>query len=422
VTPRPGPAVADAEVAVSQVPDDVSPDPRTAGSRAVLRFGLVGQALTFAAMVLPIAVREGQQIAVLVFTSAIATALVSSALLGYQFVYPVIRGPRTAAVATRLALTALTGTSLLVLPLTLVESRIGVPDGAFAAGAALLFTMGLYVLSVTRLVRAADSEAIGLVRLLYGAALVVLTAVASFWPFSPLGLTLANTVAYVVPAVYVALRGTADPVSPHPTRAARRRLRRAVLRRSVRPTFSALADGWAFFLPGIALPGLGIAQQPWAIVTRICGGFSTVLLTIVAPPMEARMAKAVRNRDRDEYLRGRRAALAIGGAASLAALATGLGLALYQNWDTAGRWLGPVALAAALYFVVLLASQPIHRTPNFVGRHGARLVWDVARAVLVTVAFLTTDGLGRLMAIGAIVSVFGLLLLPLSRYRTAARP
>jgi hypothetical protein len=226
----------------------------------------------------------------------------------------------------------------------------------------------------------------------------------------------------VVPAGYVALRRTADPGSPRLTRAARRRLRRAVLRRSIRPTFSTLADGWAFFLPGIALPGLGIAQQPWAIVTRICGGFSTVLLTIVAPPMEARMAKAVRDRDRDEYLHGRRAAVAIGVAASLAALGTGLGLALYQNWDTAGRWLGPVALAAALYFVVLLASQPIYRTPNFVGRHGARLVWDVARAALVTVAFLTTDGLGRMMAIGAVVSVFGLLLLPLSRYRTTARP
>ena len=110
---------------------------RWAGLRqvSVLRFGLVGQGLTFAAMLLPIVLREGHQIAVLVFTSAIATAAVSSALLGYQFVFPVIRGPRAAVVATRLSFTTLAATSLLMLPLTLIEGRIGVPGGSFASAA-----------------------------------------------------------------------------------------------------------------------------------------------------------------------------------------------------------------------------------------------------------------------------------------------
>jgi hypothetical protein len=388
---------------------------------SVLRFGLVGQALTFAAMLLPILLREGHQIAVLVFTSAIASAAVSSALLGYQFVFPVIRGPRSAVVSTRLSLTTLTTTAVLILPLTFVEGRIGVPGGSFASAAALLFTMGLYVVTVTRLVRAVDTEGIGLVRLLYGGALLILTAAASVWHGSSLGLTLASAAAYLVPTIYVALwRGAPEPRSHHLTRAARRRLRRAVLGRSIRPTFSTLADGWAFFLPGIALPGLGIAQEPWAIMTRICGGFSTILLTIIAPPMEARVAKAVRDRNEKAYLRGRRAALSIGCALSLTALLGGLSLALYQNRDTAGQWLGSVALAAGLYFLVLLAVQPINRTPNFVGRHGARLAWDICRAALVTLAFLTTDGITRLMAIGVVLSVFGLLLLPLSRYPAKA--
>jgi hypothetical protein len=105
---------------------------------------------------------------------------------------------------------------------------------------------------------------------------------------------------------------------------------------------------------------------------------------------------------------------------SLTALGTGLALAVYADLGGAGRWLGPVAVAGVLYFGVLLTVQPINRTPNFVGRHGARLVWDIARASLVTVAFLTTDGITRMMAIGVVLSVFGLLLIPLSRYRTAA--
>jgi hypothetical protein len=415
------------EAPVAAVP---LPGPEAAGSArgalrhaSTLRFGLIGQALTFVAMLVPILMREGHQIAILVFTSAIASALVSTALLGYQLVYPVIRGPRAAAVATRLSITALTMTSLLIVPFTLVEDQLGFPAGTFAAAAAMLFTMGLYLLTVTQLVRADDTSGIGLVRLLYGVTLLVLTGVVSVWHGSDLGLTLASAAAYVVPTLYVATRRRATgPESPQLTRAARRRLRRAILRRSSRPTFSTLADGWAFFLPGIALPGLGIAQNPWAIVTRICGGFSTVLLTIVAPPLEARLAKAVRDRDGADYWQARRVALAVGAAFSVTALCTGLALAVYVERDSLGSWMGPVALAGALYFVVLLTMQPINRTPSFVGRHGARLVWDIARAALVTVAFLMTDGIERLIAIGAVLSVFGLLLIPLSRYRTTTQP
>ena len=385
-----------------------------------LRFGLAGQGLTFVAMVVPILLREGAQVAVLVFTSAIASGLFGSALLGYQFVYPVIRGPRAAAVATRLALVGLVVVSLLLLPFTALEGPLDLPAGTFAATAVLLATMGLYSIALTQVVRAGDQRGIGLIRLQYGVAVVVLTVLASVWSPSPLALTLATAAAYLVPAAYLfgAHRrrgGAAVHLSP----AARRRLTRALLRRSVHPTFSSLATGWAFFLPGITLPGLGAAAQPWAVVTRICGGFSTVLQQIVAPPLEARMAQAVRERDRHSFARARRTALVAGAGLSLAALATGLALALYQDHDEVGQWLGPVALATLLFFGVLLATHPINRVPNFVGRHGTRLVWDGVRAALVTVVFLLTDGVTRLVAIGVVLTVFGLLLLPMSRWRAA---
>jgi hypothetical protein len=382
-----------------------------------VRLGLVGQVLTFAAMIVPILFRQGEQIALLVFTSTIATAAVSTALLGYQFIYPVIRGPRSAATVTGLALTTLALFSVLILPLTVVEGPLGLPAGSFVASAGLLFTMGLYAMTVTRLVRKSDTHALGMVRLLYGVAVLVLTVVASVWPVGSLGLTVANALAYVVPVARYLKPGSRRSNGIRHSRTGQGRLVRASLRRSVRPTFSTLANGWAFFLPGLALPGLGAAAQPWAIVARICGGFSTLLTTIVSPPLEARMARAVRDRERGGYARARRSALLAGVAASTLAMVTGLALALYQNWATAAQWLGPVALATVLYWTVLLASAPLNRTPNFVGRDAARLVWDSARAALVTVAFLTTDGITRLMVIGIVLTVFGILLLPLTRYR-----
>ena len=410
-------------------PADALPDPGPPGGRPTLlrrlpalQFGLAGQVLTFLAMVVPILLHAGEQVAVLVFTSAIASGLVGSALLGYQFVYPVIRGPHGAAAATRLAFAGLTGLSLLLLPLTLTEPALGLPRGAFAAASALLFTMGLNGMALTQLVRDGDARGIGVLRLSYGVAMLGLTVAASLWSPSPLGLTLATAVAYLVPAVHSwgRRRSRRTPGRPLP-REARRRLDRAVLRRAVHPTFSSLATGWAFFLPGIALPGLGVAAQPWAIITRICGGFTTVLQTLVAPPLEARMAKAVRDRDRAAFARARRLALTAGALTSLAAMATGLALAVYENAGSASEWFVPVTTAMLLFFGLLLATAPINRTANFVGRDVARLVWDAVRALLVTGVFLCTDGVTRLVAMGVVLTVFGLLLLPLTRYRSTVR-
>ncbi|MCU1605703.1 MAG: hypothetical protein JWP46_2168, partial [Modestobacter sp.] len=191
----------------------------------VLQFGLAGQALTFLAMVVPILLREGAQVAELVFTSAIASGLFGSALLGYQFVYPVIRGPRAAAVATRLALVGLTVVALLLVPFTLLEGVVGLPGGTFAATGGLLFTMGLYSIALTQVVRAGDTRGIGVIRLLYGAAMLVLTVVASLWSPTVLGLTLATSVAYLAPAVHVGLRQRGRRhTGPQLSRAARRRL------------------------------------------------------------------------------------------------------------------------------------------------------------------------------------------------------
>lgn len=391
------------------------------GSRlALLRRGLTGQLLTFAAMVAPVLMRAGEQVFVLVLTSALAIALLSPALLGYQFLYPVLRGPRTARVATATALCGLTAVSVLLLAGTWYEPAADLPRGTFAAASVLLFTQGLYTVAVTQLVRTDDSAGIGLARLVYGSALLVASLAASALDVTPLGLTLAAALSYAI--AYCVLRArTASAALERVGLSAsgRRRLARAYVRRSVRPTVSSLANGWAFFLPGISLPGLGAAAQPWAIVTRICGGFATVLLTLMAPPLEARMSTAVRNRDRAGFASARRLALVLGMATSVAAMVTGLALALYAVPDPEA-WFVPVLTATLAFWGVLLASGLINRLPNFVGRDSERLVWDAARAGLVTAAYLTTDGVTRLVVMGAVLTVFGLLLLPLSRWRSTA--
>jgi hypothetical protein len=385
---------------------------------AFLQVGLAGQGLTFAAMLVPIVLRQSEQVYVLVFASAVTVLLTNAALLAYPFLFPVVRGPRMARVATVWSLVTLVAVSVAVLPLTLLEPGLGLPEGTFAASAVLTATLGLYDLALTRLVRVEDTTGIGLARLYYGCLVLALVTAASVWPVAgPLTLTLASGLAYTVTAGLLALRRThwAAPTRRLP-RASRRRLRRAYWARSARPAVASLAGGWTMFLPGLVLPGLGSAAEPWAIVCRICGGFATVLIILVAPPLEGRLSRAIRDRDRDTFVAARRHGLLVSTALTVLAIVTGLLLAVYAT-DADGEWLVPIAVASVLLWGSVLVGTTINRLPNFLGRDSARLAWDAGRAVLVTAAYLATEGVTRLIVIGALLTTTGLLLLPMSRWR-----
>jgi hypothetical protein len=388
------------------------------------RLGLVGQILTFTAMVMPIVLRQAEQVFVLVFASAISTLFANAAVLAYPFLYPVIRGPRMARTATTWSLGALVAVSAFVLALLPLEPLLALPRGTFLAASALTMGCGVYAVVLTRMVRSEDRTGMGLARVLYGLTVLVAALVTSLVALGPLALTLGTSLAYVVTAVVLAGRRSHRwPPRPRASAATRRRLRRAYLTRALRPSFASLANGWTAFLPGLALPGLGVAAQPWAIVCRICGGFATVLIQIVAPVLDARLSRAIRDREPELFLTARRSALLVGLVVAVVAVVTGLGLAVYATDSRAvSDWFLPLTVATVLLWGSLLAVSNLNRLPNFLGRHTARLCWDTGRAVGVTVAYVATDGVPRLIAMGAVLSVSGLLLIPMSRWRTKLRP
>ena len=381
-----------------------------------LRWGLAGQVLTLVSMLVPILLRESDQVAWLVVASAIATLLTNPAVLAHPYVYPVLRGPGAVRAANRASLASLVAVCLLLLTATPLEPHLGLPRGLFAATTLMLLGGGSFSMALSALVRAGDTRWIGIARFGYGALLLVLTLAAGLRPVGVLSLVVASGLASLLAAVLVASRPGARP-TPGPRAPVPARLVRAYLRRSLRPTTATVASSWALFLPSLALPGLGAAAGPWGVVTRIGGGFSTLLITLVTPPLEGRMSAAVRTRDGADFDRSRRTALLLGTATGLVAVAAGIALAVYV--DGAGNWLLPLAVAAALIWVPLLALTPLNRTPNFLARDGARLAWDAGRAVLMTGAFLATDGLTRLIVLGAVLTVSGVVFLPLTRYRRA---
>lgn len=314
-----------------------------------LRLGMAGQVLTLVSMVIPILLRDGDAVTVLVYTSAVATFLCQAALLGYPFVFPVIRGARTAREATRVSLAALALVSLALLPLTVVEPSLHLHRGTFATAAFMLATFGFFTITMTRMVRANDATGIGLIRIYYGGAVLVTTVIASTAPLGPLALSLGTSVAYLGAALVMTRRLGPSAVLAHPpSRQARRRLRRAYLGRALRPTAAVLFNGWTTFVPGLALPGLGAAAAPWAIVSRICGGFSTILISIIGPALEARMSRAIRLRDRAEFTAARRTALLINGSVAVLAVVSGLALAVYTVGPGIHSLLLPLAAATAL--------------------------------------------------------------------------
>lgn len=384
-----------------------------------LGLGVTGQACTFIAMVLPVAMRQAAQVLTLIYASSITILLVYVALLAYPNVYPVVRGPRTAAVATRLTRRALAVTALAVLPLTLVEDRLNVARGTFGATALLLLGQGTYLIELTQLVRAGDVRRIGLARLVYGTSQLLLTLVACLAPLGPLAVTVSNALAYLVSwwPMHRWVAGSAT-ARPNFNRRADRRLARAYLRRTGRPTVSMAVGGWTGFLPGLALPGLGSAAAPWAVVTRICGGFATLQSTIVVPPLEARLSRAIRDRDQGSFARARRTALLSGAGVAVVAVLTGLVFGVYVTGiHAAEEWFLPLALATALFWGSSLVGFTVSPLPNFLGRDGARLAWEAGRAVLMTIAWLSSNGVTRLVVMGSALTVSTVWLLPLTRYR-----
>jgi hypothetical protein len=387
-----------------------------------LRLGLAGQVFTFAAMVIPILLRQADQVYVLVFASAVSTMMCNFSLLAFPFLFPIVRGPRMARVATFWSLVAVGVVSLLITALTPLEPALDLPRLSFLSAAVLTATFGVYLLVVTRLIRAQDETGIGLARLWYGVAVLAGTVGASLVDWGPLTLTLATSLAYLVTGVALSLRREHwGPALSRPSAASRRRLRRVYLARTVRPAVASLAGGWTAFLPGLLLPGLGAAAQPWAVISRICGGFSTVLIQLIAPPLEGRLSRSIRERDHVGFSSARRTALLIGLVAAAIGVVSGLGLAVYST-DGASEWLAPLSLAAVLFWGPLLLGLPINRLPNFLGRDTARLYWDFGRAALLTVVFLLTDGALRLIVMGAVLTASLVVLVPMTRWVRAPRP
>ncbi|RBY96238.1 hypothetical protein DQ237_10270 [Blastococcus sp. TF02-8] len=388
-----------------------------------LGFGLAGQGLSFAAMIVPIVCRQTEQVLLLVLVSAIAGLVVNAGMLAFPFVYPVVRGPRAARVATEASLGALVVVSLLLLALTPVEGALDLPRGTAAAAAALTASWGLHAVVATRLVRAGDRIGIGLSRLYYGAAVLVVAVVTSVTDLGALALSYGTAGAYLVAAgLLIPRRSHWGPPLPGFRGRARRRLLRAYLARSVHPTLASLANGWTSMLPGLVLPGLGSAAAPWAVVTRICGGFATVLIAVAAPPLEAELSRAIRTRDHVAFAAGRRRALLLGGASAVLGVGVGVLLAAYATAGAAlDAWLLPVLVATVLFWGSLLAGTLVNRLPNFLGRDLSRLWWDTGRAAVLTAVFLLTDGTTRLILMGVVLTGSALVLLPMTRWQPVAR-
>ncbi|MGY2127002.1 hypothetical protein [Blastococcus sp. SYSU DS0617] len=386
-----------------------------------LRLGLAGQVLTFAAMVVPILGRVTDQVLVLVFASSVALLLVNAGMLAFPFVYPVVRGPRLARVATVWSLVVLYCVSAAVAALSPLDGRLGLPAGTFASAAAVTAAWGTFSVMNTRLVRVGDDTGIGLARLYYGALVLTTAVAATVADPGPLALTLGQALSYLLAAALLLGRRTHHgPPLRRSTRAGRRRLRRAWFARVAQPTAASLAGGWTAVIPGLVVPGLGTAAEPWAVVSRICGGFATVMIALIAPPLEARLGRAVRDRDRAAWDTGRRTALALGLGLAGCGVVGGLALALYAA-DDAAEWFAPVAVATVLFWGSLLAGTLLNRLPNFLGRDGQRLWWDLGRAAAVTAAFLLVDGQEGLVAMGVVLAASAWFLLPMTRWNRRER-
>jgi hypothetical protein len=244
-------------------------------------------------MVFPLAANQSAELAEQVFISAIVSTLVLPAVLVFPSVFPVIANDEKASTALvsslfSLGLSALLGALLfcVVFPQSIA---------LVISGACMLLTQGLNIMLNGWITRENKVELIERARFAFGVTSVVSVYFVCFVVRMNDGLIWAASVSFLASSFVIWIQErkqilrlvrSSNPVSL------------AAIRRfamdSIFVSTDSLVNNVAAQTPAFLIPSLGSFSAAWAVAARITGGFSTVLIQLVNPRLEAPFAEAVR--------------------------------------------------------------------------------------------------------------------------------
>ena len=348
-----------------------------------MRLAIIGQGLSFAAMIVPIVLGRFDALALIVLSSSISVVVYGWLSFSFPALYPVARGPRAALVSL-----IASHWPVLIGSAALVVGGLSVPDRdqsvILLASFAMLAGLTLYNIAMSEAVRTSDIVRINRIRLSYGAGNFMLTVAASLFWSDERALVAASAAAFLIASMpelardVLRVRDRLDAISVKEVVAYNGQNAAAAVGRG----FSTLA----FQAGNLALGGLGGAAAAWAVVLRIAGGFSTVGQQVAAPAFEMRFAAALREGRFPDAQKVQLYAVAAGGAIGLAACVAVVALVHFSDASGQVVGLGYYSFLAASTIYALFVGSASAVTKNLVMAGGQNIFLALSITKLIVLA------------------------------------
>ncbi|NHC23865.1 hypothetical protein G6553_11860 [Nocardioides sp. IC4_145] len=351
-------------------------------------------------MLLPVVVGRADQVAFLLFTSAVALILCQFVLMGFPGTYPSLSDQEA-----RVAVGALGFFGMMFL---LASGLASVVSGSFAAGptdlvvgvSVLVLTIGSYRSGVAVGVRHGDFSRIIRVRFLYGVLNLATVAAALLVSKSHLSLVIASALTHGCSAIFL-FRGalSLDGIEvPNFKKAL------AFARRRVGQTVGALGQELGVQVVNLTLPFAGHYQEAWASVLRLTNGMMTIAGQLVGPHLDMSVASAIRSGEGAKPAVHAAVRRALYASAAMSAGVIGSAYALASMHDYTA---GAVFLFASGGVVwASLFKIPVANQLTLLGRPHRSAAVSVGKVVASGAALSSLNGLTMLSVLSAIEVLF----------------
>lgn len=394
----------------------------------VFRIGpaLVGQGLSFVAMLLPVVLGRIDEVAFLVAVGAIAGVTSFTFTWSYASVYPGITDEREASIATVASIGLLVLACVSMLALSATPGLLGETERRFIGwGSLLVLPQGLNLMINGLFVRNRNYPAIARLRLVSGISNFTLIAGACLLPIDyPPSLVIATALSFGLTSLWGLWKNREEVERQIFREAVRLREIWLHLRAYVSAAMAALLGGAAFHLAGIVVPRLGEAANSWAVAIRLAGGFSTVSQQVVGPIFETDFAFHLRNGARSLAAGNQMRAMRLGLLYAVGCAAVVCVIILYVGADeglgSRDRLL--VLAGAALFSFAILSTSLITRNLVIAGGQRWFFTWAAVKVSICAFVVFATKGVVLLVCLASIEAVFQGIYYILCRKRAADEP
>ncbi|WP_431816626.1 hypothetical protein [Gordonia jacobaea] len=379
--------------------------------------GVLAQALAVSAGFLPLFFNMGSVVAFVLVASAISNLLVGSATLAVAYRLPVLgnsSGSNSAMSGSRLGFpwkasrdstAALVALGIFVGGCLAVGAVLVVCEVSFGTvvmcGGVILLGQGIFQITQTVAVTF-DSYVVAMrMRLIYGFSTFILSLLCCVLALNAIWFAFSVSAGYAVAALVGLCSLHAGPVWLESVRRFQPSyfIKYAIEGRTL--FFGQLINGVALQAGAIATASMGSLAAAWAVSCRVSGGLQTTAGQIVAPAIDARVARHMRSGDVHSVARSVRLGSLIGLILVFACGFVTLGILTYFNLTPSASDSAVVFWIAVIGFNCLqIVCMPIDRVLAFMGGARLRLLWACVRLLGVVFALVMNDLEAFLVVLG----------------------